>query len=326
MLHVLATQVADDPGVAHRWHGRRVFAVDGAKINLQRSPDLHDHFGTPSGAYCPQMLVSVMLDVCSKLPVDVAVPPSASSEREHLLEMSASLAAGDVLTMDRGYPSHEVLQDLAEAGIDFLVRVPVSNTFAVIDELREGSRNDIDCSIDPPEGSPQHWKPLQLRAVRTKAPDGSESFFLTTLGRTEFDRGAISEPYHMRWEVEEHFKLLQGAYIGQGQLRSKSPLGVRQDLDAAVLFISITRLCMMSAADTSGAEYESLSQKAAILGFATYVTRVFLPADTEQVRGELQHLIRRILRNPQPRRPGRSFPRRSMKPGPRWGPAGRRGA
>ncbi len=221
MLHELATNAFEDSTAEHRWHGRRVFAVDGAKINLQRSPDLHSHFGTPSGAHCPQVLVSVLLDVCAKLPVDLVVAPFASSEREHLLEMLPSLGPGDVLTLDRGYPSHEVLQELVESKIDFLVRVPSASTFGVVDRMRAEDLDDLACLIHPPQGDAAHWRPLELRAVRIQAPDGSESFFLTTLASSNFTRADIAELYHLRWEVEEHFKLLQGNYLGQGQFRSK---------------------------------------------------------------------------------------------------------
>lgn len=326
MLHELAAKAFDSESVSERWHGRRVFAVDGAKINLQRSPDLNAHFGTPEGAYCPQLMLSVLLDVCAKFPVDLMVSPFASCERADLLEMLPSLAPEDVLVLDRGYPSHDVLQTLVQEGIDFLIRVPSSNTFGIIDEMRTDECNDRAFLLEPPSKSPSHWRPLNLRAVRITAPDGTQSFFLTTLRRAEFSRRLLSELYHMRWEVEEHFKLLKGPYIGQAQFRSKSPSGVLQEVHALVLFIAITRLCMCTAAQSTGTDYESLSQKAAVLGVAAYVTRVLLPQDVDRALSSLQDLLLRIVRAREKKRPRRSYPRRSLQPLPRWGPTGRRGA
>lgn len=103
MLRELAQDSIEDFGSSHRWLGRRVFAVDGTKVNLQRSHDLVREFGVPESGHCPQALVSVLLDVCTKAPVDLAISPFASSEREHLLALLQSLAAGDVLVLDRGY-------------------------------------------------------------------------------------------------------------------------------------------------------------------------------------------------------------------------------
>lgn len=312
-------------GAEQRWHGKRVFAVDGTKINLQRSPDLEAAFGVPEGGYCPQVLVSVLLDVCAKAPVDVEVSSYASSEREHLFGMLHGLQRGDVLVLDRGYPSHAVLQTLVQDGIDFLIRVPASHSFAVIDELRDNTGDDYLFYIDPPEGSPSDWKRITVRVVRLQGPDGTESFFVTTLRRSPFSRQKLRELYHLRWEAEEFYKLMKGPYIGQGQFRSKSPAGVQQEIHALVLFLAIARLLMATAAQATGADYDSLSQKSAVLGLAAYVTRLFLTNDPDYVILELQALLRRIARTRERPRPGRSFPRVSFRPGLRWGPGGRCG-
>jgi hypothetical protein len=143
-------------GESQRWHGRRVFAVDGTKINLQRGYELEREFGIPNDAHCPQALASVMLDVCAKAPVDIAVSGFASSERDHLFEMLESLHGGDILVLDRGYPSHEVLQTLACLNIDYLIRVPSKNSFSVIDEWRWQSKTDPlgHQKLTHPAGSP----------------------------------------------------------------------------------------------------------------------------------------------------------------------------
>lgn len=308
-----------------RWHGRRVFAADGAKINLQRSADLDRAFGGPSGAYCPQLLVSVLYDVCAKVPVDVVVAPFATDERAHLTPMMPSVAEGDILVLDRGYPSHEVLQMLDKEHVDFLMRVPYTNTFAAIERLREGSSTDCIVSIDPPEKSPDSWRPLKLRAVKLQAPDGAESYFLTSLSKKEIRLEELAELYHMRWEVEEFFKLFKGSYVGQGQFRSKSASGVIQEILALVLFLAVTRLCMSTAASVAGMDYPSISQKGAVLAMAAYVSRILLAPDERRALHELDKLLRRICRVREPRRPGRSFPRRSFQPNRKWGPRGRRG-
>ena len=327
VLHQIAATAFGDGAVCdQRWHGRRVFAVDGAKINLQRGEDLERVFGVPEGAYCPQVLVSILIDVCAKLPVDVEVAPFATSERKHLFAVLPSLEAGDLLVLDRGYPSHEVLQELTQLGIDFLVRVPSANTFAVIDELRESRTTDCAVTIVPPDGSPEAWRPLELRAVKLRAPDGSKSYFLTSLARETFDRTDLAELYHLRWDVEEFFKLSKGPYIGQGQFRSKSPSGVIQEIHALVLFLAITRLCMSTAATASDGDYSSISQKGAVLALAAYVARILLAPDEPRALRELSALLERISRAREKPRPGRSFPRRSFLPARRWGPTGRRGA
>lgn len=326
MVHEVATHAFQDARVSRRWRGRRVFALDGTKINLQRSPDLHRAFGTPHEAHCPQLLLSVLLDVCAKHPVDFEIAPSASDEREHLLAMLPSLAEGDLLILDRGYPSHEILQTLAQAKIDFLIRVPASHTFRVVDELRASGESERRCEIAPPAGSPSDWAPLALRVVRVPGPDLSDAYFLTSLPASECELAHIGEVYRMRWEVEEFFKLMKGPYIGQRQFRSKSPTGVRQEVSALVLFLAITRLCTETVAVGTGQPQTETSQKAAVLAVASHLTRILLPTQVDQALRELTRLLERIARRRYRRRHGRSCPRVSFKPTPRWGPQGRRGA
>lgn len=325
MLHEMASKFDTTFGAEQRWHGRRVFAVDGTKINLQRGADLQAAFGVPDGAYCPQVLLSILLDVCAKAPVDLEIGPSASCERQQLLGMLPSLEGGDVLVLDRGYPSHEVLQELALSDIDFLIRVPASHTFSIVDDLRERDGDDYLYHLDPPEGSPPEWKRLSLRVVRLRGPDGAESFFVTTLRRSEFSRRQLRELYHMRWEAEEFFKLLKGPYIGQGQFRSKTPEGIKQEIHALVLYLAIARVLMVTAAKANNADYDNLSQKSAVLGLADYVTRLFLSSDEDRALRELHALLRRIVRIREKPRPNRSSPRVSYRPRARWCASGRVG-
>ena len=326
MVHEIATHAFQDEGVSRRWRGRRVFALDGSKINLQRSPDLHRAFGTPHDAHCPQLLLSVLLDVCAKHPVDFEIAPFASDERQHLLAILPSLAEGDLLILDRGYPSHEILQALVQAKIDFLIRVPASSTFRVVDELRASGQSERVCELAPPPGSPSDWAGLTLRAVKIPVPDACDAYFLTSLATSECTVDNIGEVYRMRWEVEEFFKLMKGPYIGQRQFRSKSPTGVRQEVSALVLFLAITRLCTETVVASAEQPQTEAGQKAAVLAVAGHLTRILLPTEADQALREIARLLDRIAMRRYSRRNGRSCPRVSFKPTPRWGSQGRRGA
>lgn len=309
-----------------RWKGRRVFAVDGTKINLQRDQELDYAFGTPVGAHCPQILLSVLIDVCARIPMDLEVSGHTASEREHLSKMLTNLEAGDILVLDRGYPSHELLQTLSRASVDFLIRVPASNSFAVIDEFRNREASDGVVVIEVPAGADPTWKPLRVRLVRIEGPDGEPSFYVTSLPSAQFTRRDLAELYHMRWEIEEFFKLLKSSYAGQGQYRSKSAAGVIQEIHATVLFLAIARLCSAVAAQQVEDPEGHPSQKGAVIALAAFLTRILLEPDQRRARAVLAAMVERIATTPVKRRPGRSTPRRSFKPSPRWGPAGRRGA
>jgi hypothetical protein len=62
LLQIAATAFGEGSICNQRWHGRRVFALDAAKLNMQRGDDLERAFGVPEGAYCLQVLVSILID------------------------------------------------------------------------------------------------------------------------------------------------------------------------------------------------------------------------------------------------------------------------
>lgn len=306
-----------------RWRGRRVFAVDGTKINLQRDPDLERAFGVPNGAHCPQLLLSVLVDVCARIPMDLEISGFASSEREHLARMLTGFEGGDILVLDRGYPSYDLFQSLSDAGADFLVRVSGSHSFPVVDEFRESGATDEVRTLYTVYGSDEEEGPQRVRLIRIEGPNDEESFFITSLAKAQFSRADLAELYHMRWEAEEFFKLLKSSYVGQGQYRSKSASGIIQEIHASVLFLAIARLCTSVAAGQIEDPEQMPSQKGAVLALAAFLTRILLDPDQRRACAALTSAIERIARTPEKRRPGRSAPRRSFQPVPRWGPRGR---
>ncbi|MDH4319428.1 MAG: transposase [Desulfobulbaceae bacterium] len=111
------------------WKGFRVVAIDGTKKNLVHSKELVDNFGVPHGAHYPQMLTCALYDGFSKIPLNLAWGPYGSSERAIALELIKDLGPGDLLLLDRGYPSFELLQALIILGINFMMRIPENGFF-----------------------------------------------------------------------------------------------------------------------------------------------------------------------------------------------------
>ena len=309
------------------WHGRRVFAVDGSKFNLQRSADLAQAFGIPSGGHCPQVLVSTLFDVIGKVPCALTVAPSASCERQQMLKLAQRLQAGDLLVLDRGYPSFEVLEALSRAEIDVLVRVPARSSFDAIQVFQDSGGADYRVLVQPPrDGTHPGAQPLELRALRIDTSGKEDWFLLTSLRRAHVTSSQIAQLYHLRWEIEEFFKLLKGDYFSQRQFHAKTALAVEQEIRAQMLFVALSRLLMATAADYTKTPYQDLSSKSGILGLGSHLVGLMLRDDPDVAASELGRLLPRLVRNRNQRRPGRVCPRRSFKPGPRWNSRGRIGA
>lgn len=310
-------------GDRHRFNGRRILAVDGSKISTQRAPDLWREFGGPTQGYTPQILVSTLFDVIAKVPVDATVAPYASCEREQLGQLALHLRPRDVLVLDQGYPSYEVIDMLLVRQVDFVMRVTITGGFPAVEDFVRSGRTDAEIVLIPSlRSGARELGPFKLRAVRRDGPDGLPQVFLTSLSRASFPRTDIHELYRLRWQVELFYRLEKGDYLGHHQFHARNADGVRQEVFALLLFVALSRTLMAAAAQIHDVPYERLSQKGALLAAANRFTVLLLHHNLDRARDILDELLRRISRCLDARWRRRSYPRRSFKPRPRWGPNG----
>lgn len=310
---------------APTWRGRRVFAVDGKKANVNRSDELRTEFGTPEGCYCPQILYSVLFDCCARMPVDYEVDGHRASERDHLARMLDSIDEGAIVVLDRGYPSHEVIAELAGRPLDFLIRLPCSNSFAAIDEFLASGARDQRVALMRRAANGDDELTAHVRLVRIDR-GGETLVFATSLSSREVDRRGVDELYHLRWQAEECFKAISTGPLSQGLFRARTANSVRQDVGAAILYYAISRVLAGAATDHIDDERCHANQRASILEVTRILSPVILAADPEEavllIEASLRHLSKLRSRE----RPGRTHPRRSYTPAPKWSPGGRRGA
>ncbi len=95
----------EQTSASYHWLGRRLFAVDGMKINLPR-PLRHADYAMPSNtSHYPQGLVSCLYQLKSQIPHDFELAPHMSERRLAVAHLKA-LKPKDVVVYDRGYFSY----------------------------------------------------------------------------------------------------------------------------------------------------------------------------------------------------------------------------
>ncbi len=311
-----------------RWQGRRVFAIDGTTVTMRRSPELWNHFGAAEGSHYPQASVSILSDVLTGVTYDVSIGPYGSNERTMMMQLLDRLNPGDVLVLDRGYPSYDLIDALSRLGIDFVIRMPRDESWPMLDQLMASAARDLQFVMplrDTSEGG-EHLGPV-VRAVKCERPGEDPMLLVTSLSRESASLDQLDELYHLRWAVEETYKLRKGLYLNQRQMHSMNVEGVEQEILALHLFISLARTMRRLAGAKTGVDHRDLSQKAAILATGRFLAGLalaplFRPAAWMRlIKRTLLWIARRLDR----RRPDRSYQRRSFQPRPRWSATGRVG-
>jgi len=324
LLHHAARQFDLWFGDRFRLKGHRLFAVDGMKMQVTRSDELFDALGWHGSGYNPQMLLSTLYDVLSKVPHDMRVAPTHTSERAELYSMLDSLLEGDVLILDRGYPSFALATELLRRKVHFLMRLP-AGTFKAVTQFVAGGRTDGWITVSPPQHLRGTHAAIRLRAVVHPGKGPKPVVLVTDLDEAEFSWLEIGDCYHLRWEAEEFYKLEKGDYLGQRQFHAKSFDGLKQEAYAFGLFLSVSRALTAASAQTSDVPYRHIYQKTALLAVADYLTRLLLEDRQDELQAVTARLLGRIAETIVRPRPGRSYPRRSYRPRPRWTPTGKKG-
>lgn len=316
-----------DFGRRFLFRGRRLLAVDGAKANLLLCPELTKEFGIPKNGHVPQAMITMLIDVLARTPLDATITKCNSSERDEFVNLLDRVLPGDIVILDRGYPSYELICQLQAKGIDFVMRVSTKGTFRSVETFMSSGRDEAIIELPPSRGSSRARNDgVSVRVVRRRMPKGEDQAFLTSLHSREFSKAVITEMYAKRWEAETFFRHIKAGSLEQGQFHAKSADGVRQEIYAVLLYATITRTLLAAASRKEQKDETELSMKNAVLVFGRYLTRLLLSRPETEARQYLRRVLVLLARCTEPKRPNRSFPRRSLKPGPRWGPNGRRGA
>ncbi len=230
------------------WKGRRVFGVDGAKVNLP--PPLADAgYRTPGEhAHYPQGLVSCLYELEPRLPTDFGLYAD-TNERRAAVEHLRTLSAGDVVVYDRGYFSYEMLLAHVVRGQDAVFRLKRDANAETVAFLA-GPLEERLVWIRPDDRALARLKarhpgaafgPLKLRLVRYAAGDTVFALGTTLAAEDGFTVEDLAGICRARWRIEEMYKTAKW-FLAVESFRSESERGVLQELYANFVMVTATRL------------------------------------------------------------------------------------
>jgi len=315
------------------WLGRRLFAVDGMKINLPRQ--LRAGYALPSDkSHYPQGLVSCLYQLKSQIPYDFELAPHMSERRMALAHLQ-TLTSGDVVVYDRGYYSYAMLYAHQNQGVDVVFRMK-RRSGKVIDAFMDSSETDTIVTIEVAsarqaevrEKNPGiEFKPLSLRLIKYTVDETTYTLGTTLLERKTYPKAAFPDLYHARWGVEELYKVSK-QLVNVDDFHGHTERGVKQELFAHFVLLTLNRI-LANHAETGlnanrstapGAPRFQVNLKNALVTMARHMEELFLK--TSRLTYEtLNTVIDALGFCRQKTRPGRKYPRVSMKPTGKWRPS-----
>ena len=233
------------------WNQMRLLVVDGSRLTLPKHKSITKEFGEHSfgpNADSKQSIAttSILYDALNLITLDAKIAPYKKSERALLSEHLNKINPGDLLLMDRGYPSLAIFFQLAARKIEYCIRMKENWWLDVKDFAESGElerivnfklpAKDRDKLKDFPEIQD---KEIQCRLVCVTLANGEKEVLCTSLLDTDkIPHEDICELYHHRWSVEEGYKLFK-ARAEMEKFSGKTALAVKQDFFAKMFMMNL---------------------------------------------------------------------------------------
>jgi len=235
----------------HTWHDMRILAVDGTRLVLPNHKSVEQefgkhHFGPNADSPRSMAIGSMLYDVLNHLTLDAQLAPYSSSERDLLYKHLDKVEKGDLLLLDRGYPSFALFFILKARGIEFAVRMK-EDWWLSVKEFKESGEKERIVSFSLPSKDieklaqyPDFDKTIQCRLLRIELEDGNVEILCTSLTDIEkYKHSEFKALYHYRWNEEEAYKLLKSR-IELESFSGKTARAVHQDFQAKVFLLTLT--------------------------------------------------------------------------------------
>lgn len=325
----------------------RLLACDGSDLNIFYDPEDSGSFfnGRKDVKGYNQLHLNALYDLNSRKYTDILIEKSRiNSESKALVSMIKRMPAADktIILADRGYETYNVLANIMEKGLFFVIRVKDINSRGGIahgfhfpdKELDEDielciTRNSAIVRKDPvkyrritpgfdfdflntEKDGKQAVYPMRMRIVRfplkTDKEKNSYECILTNLNREEFSAEKIKELYQMRWGIETSFRELKYS-IGLSNLHSKKADYVEQEIYARVIMYNfcetITSHVIIKQKNTKYLYRVNFTM-------AVHICKIFLRKCSDINPPDVLEDIRRYMCAI---RPNRKFPRQKKRKG-----------
>lgn len=233
------------------WNGMRLLAVDGSRLVLPTHASVVEEFGVHSfgpNADSNQSLAltSLLYDPLNYITIDAQLAPYASSERALLSKHLNKVKEGDLLLLDRGYPSIAFIYLLTAKKVEFCMRMKEDWWLSVKDFSDSGDKERIVSFKLPKKDSamlkdyPQIIdQEIKCRLVCVTLENGEKEVLCTSLVDMEkYPHEQFKELYHFRWNIEEGYKLFKSRAEVE-RFSGKTALAVKQDFYAKIFMMSL---------------------------------------------------------------------------------------
>lgn len=335
LIIALGEQFAVRHRPLHQFHGFRILAMDGTRIDLPNWKTLKDYFGTAknhSGAHNAQARMVMLQFPFTRLPYRYELTPVAQGEVTVALRLAAHLQENDLVLLDAGYWSYHLLCTIADRGAFFAIRMYRRLNTRKLRNLQKDGRDRL--VRWTPKDSRRRWrkaglpKSVDLRVISYHVPGfrpqqmatnvldprkiSRDDWTRLTTDCPDASRKLLSGLYHRRWEIETTYRELKVVQGMEGHLRSRTVESIQFEVAGHVVLYLLVRWLMVESAVRHHLDPLRISFVEALRELHA-MRESLVAAAPRWAEVLVSRLLERISQHLVPSRPGRHYPRRKKK-------------
>lgn len=240
-------------GFFETWHGYRVMAVDGTKIQLPSDKKLSEHFGALGAKEtAPTAQGSALYDVYNNVLIDAQIMPMSTGERElaqiHIDNLcSYEFFGKELILFDRGYASFELIAMLKSRNISFVMRV------------KRRFNHNIDIQTEP-DGqvtlSKAGHPDITVRVLKFELDSGEMEMLITDISDKRMGIHAFKKLYFKRWPIETKYNEIKHK-LELSNFSGRTVSNIKQDFYTTMFVSNIVAAACHEAQKTVSAEREN---------------------------------------------------------------------
>jgi hypothetical protein len=305
-----------------RYRGLAIYAVDGTTLRVPDTPENWKAFGGQkgngkrSGSAYPTVRVLGLMVARSHVLAAMRFGAYEVGEVTLARELWSDLPQDSLTLIDRNFLIAADLNRLCLEGKNrhFLTRAKSTTRLRVVERLgKDDALVEVELSPATRKRQPDLPQRWLVRAMTYQRKGFPKSVLLTSLvDAKKHPRAELVALYHERWEIELGYDEIKTHMLAREEaIRSRTPIGVRQELWAIALAYNLVRLEMERVAEGAGVAPTRISFVNA-LSFICHAWIIWsspplAPGRIPAALIDLRHRLRLLLL-PE-RRPKRSYPR-----------------
>lgn len=301
-----------------------MIAIDGSEVLLPKNEETIKEYGEYTTNFMNGTVVLARLskayDVFNNISVDAKLVNTEIGEHPLAKQHLDHLGEGDLILYDRGYPSYDLFKNNLDKSCHFCARVAVAN-WSAAKRLVESGEREIIAEITPGYEIRKQYKeqgidiePIKCRFICIELSTGEKEVLITSLLDTEeYPYELFEELYHLRWGVEESYKIDKHR-LELENFSGKSVVAIKQDFFANILMGNLTAVLSSNLGEEINKKKRKydyqVNKTTALSKVKEFLAFLFNSLDVLQF---IETLVSEFLLNVLPIRLGRSFQRKKQK-------------